>query len=67
MTKIYGTDYHIYLYTIVPFSDYHNYILLHNCAIFIDILLSINKFYNVIIFSLLNNAVLLLNCFNTSS
>ena len=41
-------------------TDY--YVLLHNCAISIDIY-SINKFYSVIIFSLLINAVIfLLNC-----
>ena len=39
------------------------FLLLHNCAISIDIYSPINKFYSVIIFSLLVNAfMLLLNC-----
>ena len=38
-------------------------VLLHNCAISIDIYCPINKLYSIIIFSLLINAViLLLNC-----
>ena len=39
------------------------YVLLPNCAISIDIYSPVNKFYSVIIFSLLINAVIfLLNC-----
>ena len=39
------------------------YVLLHNCAISIDIYSQVNKFYSVISFSLLINVVmLLLNC-----
>ena len=36
------------------------YVLLHNCAISIDIHITVNKFYSVIIFSLPINAVILL-------
>ena len=40
-----------------------DYVLLHNCAISIDIFSPVNKFYSVINVSLLINAViLLLNC-----
>ena len=43
-------------------TDYHN-VLLHNYAISVDSYSPINKFYSIIIFSLLINAViLLLNC-----
>ena len=35
-------------------------VLLHNCAISIENYSSINKFYNFIVFGLLNNAVILL-------
>ena len=42
-------------------TDYHNNnVLLHSCAISIDICSPVNKFYSIIIFSLLMNAVILL-------
>ena len=44
-------------------TDYYNYALLHNYAISIDGYSLANKFYSIIFFSLLINAViLLLNC-----
>ena len=50
MTKIYGL-----MQLIVTI-----YVLLHNCAMFIDRYTPINKFYSFIIFSFLINAIMLL-------
>ena len=41
----------------IAVADYYE--LLHNCAIYIDSYSPINKFYSIIIFSLLINAVIL--------
>ena len=47
----------------MEFHKWLLYVLLHNCAIFIDSYSPINKFYSFIIFSVLINVViLLLNC-----
>ena len=48
MTKIYGL-----MQLIITV-----YVLLHNCAIFIDRYTPINKFYSFIIFSFLINAIM---------